>query len=660
MIVMRNIGMQFGEDILFRDVDLTIGVRSRIGLVGPNGAGKTTLLRIISAEIQPDTGNVERAKFATVGFLPQEVIRMKGKDLISEVATAFGDVVETEQALESIRRDLERGDANDALQNELIDRMGALQHHLENCDAFRMQSSIEKVLTGLGFREEQFEWRTEHFSGGWQMRIELAKLLLRQPSLLLLDEPTNHLDLDSLRWLETYLHEYEGSMIIVSHDRVFLDEMSEHIWDITNEKIAVYTGNYSVYVKEKERRREMLEAAYKNQQKQLKHTERFIERFRYKATKARQVQSRIKQIERIERIELENEESGISFAFPPPPRSGSTVMELKGIAKSYGDTHVFRGLDLTIERGDRIACVGVNGAGKSTLARILAGTETPTSGHRIVGYNVSVGYFAQNQADGLNVTMTPIEVVEAAAEGEMRKYSRTLLGCFLFSGDDVFKHVGVLSGGEKSRLALAKMLVTPANFLILDEPTNHLDMRSKEVLRNALKEFGGTYVIVSHDRAFLDGIVNKVFAFTFDGSVKVYPGSVQEYLSNQEEIRKTPAGGNNYDTLPIRTDRERKRREARLRQLRYENTRPLLERQEKIEKEIHQLESRNAELESIMMSSELYEKPEHIHETGRAYTETKSRLEILYKEWETVSTRIEDIRRKYDSEIDELKKQPRE
>jgi ATP-binding cassette, subfamily F, member 3 len=659
MIAIRKLGMRFGEDVLFRDVDLTIGVRSRIGLVGPNGAGKTTLLRIISGELLPDTGTIERAKFATIGFLPQEVIRMKGKDLISEVATAFGDIIEAEQALESIRSDLERSDIDDDYRNELIERMGALQHHLENYDAFRMQSSIEKVLAGLGFREEQFRWRTEFFSGGWQMRIELAKLLLRQPSLLLLDEPTNHLDLDSLRWLETYLHEYEGSMIIVSHDRAFLDTMCLHIWDIANHDITVYTGNYSAYVQEKEQRKEILEAAYKNQQKQLKHTERFIERFRYKATKARQVQSRIKQLERIERIALEEGESSISFSFPSPPRSGSIVMECKGISKSYGETEVFRNLDITIERGDRIAFVGINGAGKSTLAKILAGTEPPTSGERIVGYNVTVGYFAQNQADELNVGLTPLETVESAAQGEIRKYARTLLGSFLFSGDDVFKRVGVLSGGEKSRLALAKMLVTPANFIILDEPTNHLDMRSKEVLRNALKNFEGTYIIVSHDRAFLDGIVNKVFAFAFGGSVTVFPGSVQEYIQKQEEDTGKLPGGGNSETPRIRSDKDRKRREAELRQLRYESTRKLLEKQGVVEREIHRLETLTADLEAKLTSTELYEKPEQIREINHAYSENKIQLEALYRDWESVSTQIEQIRSTYDTELRELKERDR-
>ncbi len=654
MIHLKNIGVQFGDEVLFEPVNLSIGTRERIGLVGSNGAGKTTLLRIISGEMAPHTGSVEKAKTASVGLLPQEVVRMRGKTLYAEVATAFGDILETQEKLEDLRIELTRHNLTDEERNELIEQMGSLQQHLEMSDAFRMKSSIEKVLVGLGFREEQFTWMTEHFSGGWQMRIELAKLLLRQPSLLLLDEPTNHLDLHSLRWLEEYLVSYEGSLIIVSHDRAFLDTMCKHIWELSLGKLTTYTANFTSYIAQKEARKELLESAHKNQQRQIKQTERFIERFRYKNTKARQVQSRIKQLEKTERIELEDEESEISFHFPPPPRSGAVVMSLKNVVKHYEKTEVFNGVDFTVERGDRIAFVGVNGAGKSTMAKMIAGVEPQTEGSRNVGYNVMLSYFAQNQAEELDTAATPVGIMDSVAEGEMRKHIRTLLGCFLFQGDDVFKTVRVLSGGEKSRLALAKMLLTPANFLILDEPTNHLDMRSKEILRQALLEYDGTYIIISHDRAFLEGIVNKVVEFRYGGIIKEFPGSLEEYLDRiDEQYEETIPERTDEKTDKRRNDKDRKRREAEIRQQRYAETQTLSGKLKKIEMDIHTLEDRIKELEQKLMDEELYAKPDEIRGINHEYSELKERLQSLYHDWEEATVELEKINRKYDAMLSE-------
>lgn len=650
MIHLKNIGVQFGDDVLFEDVTLNISTRERIGLVGSNGAGKTTLLRIINGDMDPHTGSVGKAKTASVGFLPQEVVSMKGRSLYDEVATAFSDILETQEKLKSIQEDLSGADLKDDERNELVEQMGALQQHLEMSGAFRMRSNIEKVLMGLGFREEQLTWMVEHFSGGWQMRIELAKLLLRQPSLLLLDEPTNHLDLVSLRWLEEYLLSYEGSLIIVSHDRAFLDTMCKHIWELSLGALTTYTGNYANYIEQKEARKELLEAAYKNQQRHIKQSERFIERFRYKNTKARQVQSRIKQLNKLEKIDLEDEESEISFHFPPPPRSGAVVVNMKNVIKKYDATEVFRGVDFSVERGDRIAFVGVNGAGKSTMAKLIAGVEPPTDGTIELGYNLMLSYFAQNQAEELDPSSTPIGIMDSVAQGDIRRYIRTLLGCFLFQGDDVFKAVRVLSGGEKSRLALAKMLLTPANFLILDEPTNHLDMRSKEILRQALLEYEGTYIIVSHDRAFLTGIVNKVVEFRHGSVLKEYQGTLEEYLARVESQQEQTSNRKTENkTDKKRSDKDRKRREAEIRQKRHNETRALIAKLEKIESDIHELESRIQKLEQKMMDETLYVKPDTIRTIHHEYSEAKEKLQILYREWEEGTATIEAIHKKYET-----------
>ena len=479
MISAVNLSLQFGGRSLFKEVSFRVGPHDRIGLVGSNGAGKSTLLRILVGTQSADRGDIAKAKYVTVGYLPQEGMSAAGRTLYNEVESIFADILDTQSGLEEIHRRMGEIDHETDEFRELLEVYGELQHKLEASDAFRMKTGIEKVLAGLGFREEDYGRMTDEFSGGWQMRIALAKLLLQQPSLLLLDEPTNHLDLDSLGWLEEYLRAYEGAVMIVSHDRRFLDNMTEKTYELSLGSLTEYAGNFSHYVTEKQARKELQLSAYKNQQAQIKQTEQFIERFRYKATKARQVQSRIKQLEKIDMIEVEDDESGIHFSFPPAPPSGRTVMELRALHKSYGALRVFDGIDFDIDRGDRIAFVGVNGAGKSTLARIIAGVEPFEGGERTPGHNVVLSYFAQHQAEELNPRNDVLQTVDEVATGEIRKRLRNLLGCFLFSGDDVFKKVSVLSGGEKSRLALAKMLLQPSNLIVMDEPTNHLDMRSR-------------------------------------------------------------------------------------------------------------------------------------------------------------------------------------
>ena len=643
MISVSNISLQFGGKPLFEEISFRIGPRDRIGLVGSNGAGKTTLLKILVGQQSPDRGEVAKARYVTVGYLPQEGMTAEGRTLYAEVESVFGDILETQQRLEEIHGQMGEVTEGSEEYHELMDLSGELQHKLEASDAFRMKSEIEKVLMGLGFAVRDFGRQTEEFSGGWQMRIALAKLLLQQPSLLLLDEPTNHLDLDSLRWLEDYLRVYEGAVTIVSHDRRFLDNMTTTTYELSLGALTEYHGNYSTYLVEREARKEQLLAAYRNQQQQIKQTERFIERFRYKATKARQVQSRIKQLEKLDRIELEDEEDTIRFIFPPAPPSGRVVIELNDIHKKYGDLTVFDGVSFDIERGDRIAFVGVNGAGKSTLARIIAGTEPFAEGERKVGYHVAISYFAQHQAEELDPSKEVLQTLDDVATGEVRKHLRSLLGSFLFSGDDVFKRVAVLSGGEKSRLALAKMLLQPVNLIVLDEPTNHLDMRSKAVLQEALEAFGGSFVIVSHDRDFLDPLVTKVMEF-HQGRLKQYLGNVSEYIEAKEreaEQRAGPAAGERPSS--VQTEKERKRVEAELRQQRYERTKPVRDAIAKLEQSIEEQERRKAELEHQLADPELYKQGERVREIREEHRAVETELAYAYDRWTTLSNELEQL-----------------
>ncbi len=649
MLSARNITVQFGERYLFHDLSFTVAPHDRIGLVGSNGAGKSTLLRIMASISEPDSGVINKARYVTTGYLPQEGIVTSGRTLYTEAETAFEDVVMVRGEIEEAQRKLEELSPSKPDYLDTLEVFGELQHKLEDLDAFRMKSKIEQVLIGLGFEEADFGRQTEEFSGGWQMRIEMAKLLLREPSVLLLDEPTNHLDIDSLQWLEEKLKSYNGAVVIVSHDRAFLDNLTRRTWALSMGELDEYSGNYSFYEQEKAVRREQQLNAYKNQQQQIKQTEQFIERFRYKATKARQVQSRIKQLEKMAHIEIEDEEEEIHFHFPPSKPGGSIVMEIEYLDKSYGTKEVFRGLNYTIERGDRIAVVGVNGAGKSTFVRMIAGVEPFDSGEIIPGYNISQSYFAQHQAEELDLTSDVLGIVDSVAAGEIRTKLRTILGAFLFRGDDVFKKVSVLSGGEKSRLALAKMLLQPANFLIMDEPTNHLDMRSKKVLQEALQEFEGTFVIVSHDRAFLDPLVNKVAEFS-RGSVRTFIGNVSDYLRRKKEEAEGPEADarfqdkreNGERNAELKT-RERKRMEAERRNELSRRLRPLKEKLKKIESEISKIEQRRKDIEVLMGDPEFYKNGEEARSVSNEYRELEKVLEDRYFRWGEVTDEIEQI-----------------
>ncbi|WP_309384848.1 ribosomal protection-like ABC-F family protein [Cerasicoccus frondis] len=654
MITLRDIQLRFGTRAIFGGVTGTITARDRIGLVGSNGMGKSTLIRVLMNEQELDGGAVEKASYVTLGHLPQDGLAVKGRPLREEAMTAFEDVLGIQRKVDDASARLQELDPTSSEYAETLEVIGALEHHLQDAEAHKLPSRVERVLLGLGFEMSDLERDCGEFSGGWQMRIAMAKLLLREPSLLLLDEPTNHLDLDSLTWLEQYLRGYEGALMIVSHDRAFLDGLTSRTWALSKGRLENYNGNYSFFEKESVLRRDALKRSAENQQRQIAETERFIERFRAKNTKAAQVQSRIKALDKIERIEIEEEESTVAFSLPPAPHCGQVVLELKQVEKRYGDLEIYRNLDLKIERGDRIAIVGRNGAGKSTLARILAGVEPIQAGDREVGYQVQVAYFAQHQAEELDPTSDALSIAEAAAPQGQGRRARTLLGAFLFSGDDVFKKVKVLSGGEKNRLALAKMLLQPFNCLILDEPTNHLDMRSKEVLQQALREFNGTLIIVSHDRSFLDPLAEKTLEISRDGA-RMFAGNISYYLEKIAAEREAAqsAGQNKFaasasSATPAQPSNSRTAEPSNLspkerRQLVAERNRllaPLKKKCEKLEADIATMEAEYNELEAAMMDPAFFKQGAETKEKMDRYDSLKRNIERAYADWESAQEKI--------------------
>jgi ATP-binding cassette subfamily F protein 3 len=539
MLQLSAAGKRFGPKLLFEDVNWLITPDERTGLVGGNGTGKSTLLKILAGLETLDYGELTRVKGMTLGYLPQDGLALRGKTVFAECLSVFDHLRDLEREAEQLTHTLSTADPRSREYATAADRYSDIADHLHVHDIYTLDSQVGAVLSGLGFNKEDWERKTEEFSGGWQMRIALAKLLLQQPSLLLLDEPTNHLDLESRNWLESYLHDYPNAYILISHDRYFLDVTVSKTVEIWNKRMQVYHGNYEKYVQQKEERRTQLMSAYKNQRDRIEALEAFINRFRYQATKAKQVQSRIKELEKIERIEVPEEEATIHFTIPQPPASGRTVIEVSHLSKDYpmppvdgrppGVKHVLRDVSFQIERGDRIALVGANGAGKSTLIRLLSNLEPPTSGQVRLGHNVLADYFAQDQYKVLDPAAIMLDDISGIAPKVPVVELRSLLGCFMFSGDDVFKPLGVLSGGERNRYAMAKMLVSPANMLLLDEPTNHLDLRAKDVLLEAIANFSGTVLFVSHDRYFIDGLATRVFEVE-GGRVHVYPGGYEDYL----------------------------------------------------------------------------------------------------------------------------------
>ena len=528
MLQLTEAGKRFGPKVLFENLNWLITNKERAGIVGGNGTGKTTLLKVLSGMESLDYGSMTVMKGLVIGYLPQDGLKLSGRTVFDECLSVFDDLKEIERQLEQLTSRMSESAPDSAEYALITDQFVRLDHEFRARDGYALEAQVGAVLTGLGFPKGDWTRLTDEFSGGWQMRIALAKLLLQRPGLLLLDEPTNHLDIEARDWLEHYLSNYENAFVLISHDRYFLDVTVSKIVEVWNKRAHFYHGNYEKYLQQKQERQTQLAAAYRNQRDRIEQLEAFINRFRYQATKAKQVQSRIKELDKIERIELPPEEKTIHFSFPQPKPSGRVVAECRNFSKSYART-IFANGNFTIERGDRIALVGVNGAGKSTLIRLLAQTEAPTTGEYTLGHNVGINYFAQDQYKVLDPDARILDDLSSAAPRTNQVELRNLLGCFLFSEDDVFKRIGVLSGGERNRYALAKLLVQPANFILLDEPTNHLDMRAKEVLLEALKNFSGTLVFVSHDRYFLENLATRVFEVA-DGEIKVYPGTYEDYL----------------------------------------------------------------------------------------------------------------------------------
>jgi ATP-binding cassette subfamily F protein 3 len=524
MLSISNLNFYFGSRALYEGANLHIKPKAKIGLIGANGTGKSTLLRLISGEYTPDGGNISKSGECTIGFLNQDLLSYQTDDSILEVAMqAFERQLELQKDIDKVLHKMETN-----YEDKDVDVLSRLQEEFERLDGYTIQSKTEEILEGLGFTTADLSRPLRLFSGGWRMRVMLAKLLLQKPSLLLLDEPTNHLDLPSIEWVEKYIHDYEGSIVVVSHDRYFLDRTIDHIAEVSGAKITLYPGNYSFYTEEKALRNEVQKGAFENQQAQIRQTERFIERFKAKASKAKQVQSRVKALDRIDIIDdVIDEKAKVNFKFNFGTQPGRFILFLEHVSKAYGEKVILKNTSATINRGDKIALIGANGKGKSTLLRVISGTEQ-IEGERRIGHNVIESFFAQHQLESLQVENTLLEELKSTGTTKTEMELRSVLGCFLFSGEEVFKKIKVLSGGEKSRVALAKVLISEANFLLLDEPTNHLDMQSVNILIQALQQYEGTYVVVSHDRYFVSNIANKIW-YIEDNEVKEYPGSFDEY-----------------------------------------------------------------------------------------------------------------------------------
>ena len=653
MISLDNLTVSYGGWTLFDNISFLINPKDRIGLVGRNGAGKTTLLRIITGEQQPTSGHVTLNGECTIGYLPQTMRVADTTTLAEETAKAFDEVLRLEAEIASLTREIaERTDYESAGYEQLLHRLNDAQDHYHILGGDTREADIEKTLLGLGFKRTDFGRATSEFSGGWRMRIELAKLLLRRPSIFLLDEPTNHLDIESIQWLEEYLKNYNGAVLLISHDRAFLDNVTNRTVELSLGKVTDYKVSYSKYVVLRAERRAQQMAAYENQQRMIEKTEEFIEKFRYKPTKSNQVQSRIKQLERLERLEIEEEDlSTLNIKFPPAPRSGQIVAEINEAGMSFGTKHVFSGANFIIEKGDKIALVGRNGEGKTTLARMLIGQLTPTEGSVRLGANVNIGYYAQNQDDLMDGEFTVYDTLDRVAVGDIRTRLRDILGAFLFRGEDIDKKVKVLSGGERARLAMARMMLEPRNLLILDEPTNHMDMRSKDILKSAIMKYDGTVVVVSHDREFLDGMVQKVYEFR-DGGVKEYLGGIYYFLEKRKleslqeiERRDAPAKPAANPAAKSAAQPAANRDAAASGKLTYEQRKEQEKQLRKLRRAVETVEAELAEIEKQIAAydAKFAAATEYNEAAYKAYNVLKARYDHQMHEWEKASYELEIV-----------------
>ena len=636
MISIQNLSMHFTGQDLFTDINFLIREKDRIGLVGKNGAGKTTLIRMIAGLEQPTHGSVVMSDDVTVGYLPQEMNIYSSKSVLEETMTAFEEVHRLEDEIVKIQDELSnREDYESAAYQRLCDKLSYLNERLVLMGGHSAEGEAERILVGLGFDHEDMSRMMSEFSNGWQMRVELAKILLRKPSLLLLDEPTNHLDIESIQWFEGYLKNYYGAIFMVSHDLAFLDHITIRTIEISGAKIYDYKCSYSEFVERREERIDLQKAAYDNQQREIKEIESFIERFRYKATKAKQVQSRVKQLEKMNIVEIDDRDKSVMhFKFPPAPHSGKVTLDINNVSKSYGDKIILENIKLLIPRGEKIAFVGRNGEGKSTLSKIIAGV-IDYDGEVKLGHEVKIGYYAQNQQDMLDPEKTVFETLDDVAVGEMRVKVKSLLGAFLFSGETIDKKVKVLSGGEKARLSLAKMLLFPTNLLVLDEPTNHLDMLSKDILKSALLQFDGTLIVVSHDRDFLQGLTTKVYEFK-KPHIKEYIGDIYDFLEAKrikeldELNKKQGARQESVSVSQNRIDYEAKKKEDREKKRVEKEIKMLEDKIDALEKEL-------AHLDEIMANPSAYQDVQVNDDFYWAYGKKKEELQYLIDKWGEVA-----------------------
>ena len=643
MISINSLTVAYGGFVLLNDINFHISESDKIGLVGKNGAGKSTILKLICGIQNPTNGKVAVPNDMKIGYLPQIMEHHRGRTVIDEAMTAFADMFVQEAELERITLELaERTDYESQAYHDLIIRMNEINDRLAYSRSDNPQVQAEKTLIGLGFKYEELSRPTETFSQGWNMRIELAKILLSKPDVLLLDEPTNHLDIESIEWLEGYLKDYRGSLVLISHDRKFLDNVTNRTVEIMLGRIHDYKVPYSKYLELRRERLEQQRAAFENQQRMIEKTEEFIERFRYKPTKSNQVQSRVKQLEKLERIEVDLEDkSALAVKFPPAPRSGDIAYKAVDMQVGYGKKVVFSDAQIEVRRGEKVALVGRNGEGKTTLMRVIMNELDPMAGESKVGYNVNIGYYAQNQEDILDKEDTVFGTLDRIAVGDIRLKLRDILGAFLFKGEDIDKKVAVLSGGERARLAMAKLILKPYNLLALDEPTNHMDIRSKDILKQALKSYDGTLIIVSHDRDFLDGLVDKLYEFR-DGKVKEHLGGVQEFLDRRklENLSELERHNKVVEEKPVEIiqKKEEAKQEYQAKKYVSKEEKKIKNRISFLEKKIEEYETKMAEIEAKLMSPG----PEDdVMDLTRAYLENKRELDFKMEEWSELNEKLE-------------------